>query len=286
MKLFKKSKSADQIADVNQEQTESAAMDEENQSEKVQKSKKPHDLKNALIRCGAALLAAVVLLAVTGFSIIDLIKGAEKKSSLDEEEDGSFVMCDIAAVFGTYGEDPTDYSYSVVPVGSKMVTVRFTKRYFDSAEKLVKETYNYVDGVIPYLDKYAVVQGTVEELDEEQSGRMYDWFAANKETMVKKGMIVDTEDAADYLSDKMLTVDTVNGRNQTLVLILTGLSLLFVLYIIAELVLMSIGFYKDKSGKNEADEALTDAQETDAAESDAGGEGADHEAPESSEDKE
>lgn len=301
MKLFKKSKPAEESGERQEhdERVEQAAdmranrdaqPHGEEQAEKGKRPRKLGGLKGALIRCGAALLVAAILLVITGFSIFDLIKGPEKVVSIDDAEPGSFVSCELAALFGTYGEQPNDYSYSVVPIGTKMVTVRFTKRYFDSAQSLLDETNKYVDGSIPYLDKYAVVQGTVEEISEEQSKGLYDWFAANKEDMVNRAMIVDTGDATDYLSDKMLTVDTVNGKSQNIVFVLTGISALLILCAIAELVLMAFGFYKAEtpSSGGEAEQLLAE-REANAQTSEAPKEGAagtEEKASESTEDKE
>ncbi|MEG1166366.1 MAG: hypothetical protein RSD68_08130, partial [Oscillospiraceae bacterium] len=101
----------------------------------------------------------------------------------------------------------------------------------------------YVNGKLQMLDKYVVVQGEAASLDEKTSGLMYEWFELNRAQLVATGVIADTNDAALYLSDMVLEVDTINGMSQTLVLILTGLAALLLLYVIFEFVLMAIGHY-------------------------------------------
>lgn len=211
--------------------------------------KKNGRLKKALLRAGAAFLGAVILLAVTQFSILTLKKGATEIDAFQNAELGAFVKRDIFAIVGFYpndGSDGTELSpYALVPMGGKFVTVHFTKRYLESAQAVQTATYDYVNNGTP-LDKYFVVQGTTTTLPEALSTQMYDWFALNKDWMVEAGVIADTEDNAEYLSDVMLEVDTVNGMSQTLVFVLTGLAAVLLLYFFVELVLMAAGVYMDR----------------------------------------
>ncbi|MEG0778878.1 MAG: DUF6709 family protein, partial [Oscillospiraceae bacterium] len=214
-------------------------------TEKKQPNKK---FRNALLRVLAAFLVATALLAITGFAVIDLLQGAKEVDTVQDEAEGTFVKRDVYAILGFYGEDATSSgkvkgSYALVPMGENFVTVHFTQRYLDSAEAICNETTDYVNGKLQMLDKYVVVQGEAASLDEKTSGLMYEWFELNRAQLVATGVIADTNDAALYLSDMVLEVDTINGMSQTLVLILTGLAALLLLYVIFEFVLMAIGHY-------------------------------------------
>ncbi len=222
-------------------------------------------LKKALLRAGAAFLAALLLLGVTKLSALDLLRGAVEQDAVQQAESGAFVKRDVFAIIGFYADETRGETitarYALVPMAGQFVSVYFTKRYLESAEAVFAETNSYINGEAAGLDKYFVVQGTVEALPESVSTQMYEWFAANKDWMVEKGVIADTGDSADYLSDRVLVVDAVNGLNETLVLVLTGLAALCLLYFAVELVLMGAGFYLDRPKKakagaaDEADEA-------------------------------
>ena len=300
MKLFKK-KAKDEEINETEDQAAAAGSTADNIAEEP-KEKKPHDLKFALIRCAGALVVAAALLFATGFSAISLVRGPAESVSVQDEENGAFVKKEIIAILANYAPEGEKGYYAVVPMNGALVTVNFTGRYQESVDEIMSETAKFVGGTISALDKYVVVQGTVSQLSEEQSTAMYEWFAANKDAMVANNVISDAYDAADYLSEKVLLVDTVNGMNQTLVMALSALALLLVLYVIAELVLMALGFYKSEKPAEETHSddigelrspiaAALDAEEA-AAKAETGATGSGmmttpikHEAPDSEEDK-
>ncbi len=265
-----------EASEVVSEETATEAAEEAPAADEPAKKVKNIRLRNALLRVGAALIAALILLAVTGRSLIDLKKGATATSAIQDEELGSFVKCQVFAFLGFYDAD-TDASvdasaatagastgeYALVPMSDKFVTVHFSKRYLESAAEIEAETYRFINGEISSFDKYLVVEGTTATLPDEMSTKMYDWFALNKDWMVEAGVISDTQDNADYLSDTVLEVDVVNSMSETLVIVLAALAAACVLYIIVELVLMAAGFYLDKPKKEEDKE---DSSEDDSAE--------------------
>ena len=254
MKLFKKKNSA--AEEQTEEKLDGASRSnealEENDaaavSEEADKEATKRDLRFALIRCAAALILAAVLLLVSGFSIVDLAGGPVEYQAFEEAESGSFVKCEISAIIGLYGENE---ELALVPGGRQYVTVRFTGRYDESVRAVVEETEGFLAGNIYPLDKYVVVQGTVETLDEEQSALLKEWLELNREALISKGVASETIDMENYVSDKVLLVDTVNGKSQTLVFILTGAAALLVLYIIAEFIMMTLGLYKNTKEKPE-----------------------------------
>lgn len=214
--------------------------------------KKNKRLRNALIRVGCALIAAAILLAVTKFSILDLKKGATKTDSAQKEEIGSFVKQDVYLLLGDLSDQGLSGNYMMAAIVDKIVVVHFTDRYLASATEIKNDTLKFIDGDITTIDKYVTVEGTVEKQSEDLSGKAYEWFAANKSWMQEKGVVSETDDAATYLSDVVLTVDTVNSMSDTLVYALTILAGLLILYIIVELVLMACGVYLKEPKKKKA----------------------------------
>lgn len=258
MELFKKKAKTEEINE--NEDIQTTEVTEEDGGEALEEilgednAPTPHkDLRLALVRCGAALFAAAIMLLATGFSAINLIKGPVESVSIQEEENGAFVKKEVIAILDNYAPEGSKAIFAVVPMNGALVTIDFSRRYSDSVSTIMDETDKLVAGELAALDKYVVVQGTVSELSDEQSKQLYDWFDANRDEMVEKNVISADYSAVDYLSEKVLLVDTVNGRSQTLVMVLSGLATLLVLYVVAELVLMALGFYKPKKEKNEDD---------------------------------
>lgn len=220
----------------------------------------------ALIRCIAALLLAVILLWATGFSIVTMLRGPVESADIQAEEQGAFVYRDINFILGFYaddyskGENPPE-NYAMVPMGGKFVSVLFTDRYMESAQALCENTYGYINGSTE-PNKYVTVQGTVDMLTEAESKNMYDWFDLNKDQMVEIGLIRDTDDASEYLSDYVLLVDTVNGRGQNQVIALSVIAALLLVYMLVEMVLMARGVYLPKEARaGSSEEAETESVE-------------------------
>ncbi len=249
---------------------ESAAAEAAEGGAPVKKNKR---LRNALIRVGCALVAAAILLAVSKFSIFDLKKGAAKTDAAQNEQMGSFVKQDVYLLLGDLSEQGLSGNYMMAAVVDKIVVIHFTDRYLASATEIKNDTLKYIDGDITTIDKYVTVEGTVTKQNEDLSKKVYSWFDANKSWMQEKGVIPQSSDAATYLSDAVLTVDTVNYMSETLVYALTGLAALLILYIIVELILMACGLYlkepkkklamagADVSEPDEKEESGDDAQE-------------------------
>ncbi|MFB0921173.1 MAG: hypothetical protein QMB62_09870 [Oscillospiraceae bacterium] len=228
--------------------------------------KKNKRLRNALIRVGCALIAAAVLLAATKLSIFELRKGPTKTDAAQHEEMGSFVKQDVYLLLGDLKDQGLSDNYMLAAIVDKIVVVHFTNRYLDSAAEIKNDTLKYIDGEITTIDKYVTVEGTVTKQSEELSKKLYDWFDANKSWMQEKGVIAESSDAATYLSDAVLTVDTVNSMSETLIYVLTGISALLLLYIIVELVLMAAGFYlkEPKKKKEKAGAVAKEANDEEA----------------------
>ena len=214
--------------------------------EKVEVNQKNTRLRNALIRALAALVAACILLVIPGFAIFTLIKGPEPISFNEGEEPGTFVSSDVNFFLGLYPEREGEVDrYAAMFVSGRIVSVRFTDRYLENVNEIVEETSDYLNMNIGALDKYLTVRGTTGELSESVSGMMYSWFDLNYEQLLAVGL-PPTDDYAVYLSDAVLLVDTVDGYSENMVFVMTGISVLLLLYMFLELALMCIGFYMPK----------------------------------------
>jgi len=207
----------------------------------------------ALLRCVSSLVLALALLSITDFSIVTLLRGPTEAPDIQAEEQGAFVYRDINFILGFYSDDYSKgenapENYAIVPMGGKMVSVLFTNRYMESAQAVCENTYGYINGSTE-PNKYVTVQGTVDMLTEDESKNMYDWFDLNKDQLVEIGLIRDTDDYSEYLSDHLLLVDTVNGMGQNQVIGITVVSALLLVYMLVEMVLMACGFYLPKKAK-------------------------------------
>lgn len=238
--------------------------------------------KAALISACALVVVAAILLAVTGFGIITLLKGPETVEDIQGMEQGSFVKYKNFAILDFYGEETaggqTTGLYAMVPMGSRLVTVHYTQRYVDSVKTICDETAQYVNGEIAGLDHYVYAQGTVGTLTNDEETLMYDWYAENKAAMVQSGVIADTEDAAEYLTEEVLLVDTVGGMDQTLVIVLSAAAAAMLLAAIVLFLLLLLGVFNEKAEseaeKHEGCSCCTEGEQDDgeSAETDENGE--------------
>ena len=219
------------------------------------KQNDPIRVKKATTRLIAALLAALVLLAVSGFGIFkmlgtpgsltadysdmsyDVEGSAEPEPVKTGAQVGDFVEHEVNLILKNFAEGTRGGTvrerYAVVPVQGKLVAFRFPQRWLESEQAVVDATQDLLNGVGQYIDKYIVVRGTVQALPEAVSGELYSWFADNQEWMQQGGLISSEQDAAASLADYMVSVDTVGKLPFGAVIGLTaaaGLCLLYALY--------------------------------------------------------
>ena len=211
-------------------------------------------LINAIIRAGSALIVAALLLTVTKLSILTLKKGPAETEQAHHEAMGSFVKQDIPLILGDLSDQGLSKNYVLAPLTDKIVLIHFTDRYLASVDAVKADTLKLVDHSLSAVDKYVTVEGTVTKQSEQLSGKVYEWYAANKSWMVQKGVVPDTGEDSTYISDVVLTVDTVNSMSETLVYVLSGIAALLLLYMIIELILMASGVYLKEPKKKFAAE--------------------------------
>ncbi len=248
------------------------------------KQNDPIRVKKAATRLVAALLAALVLLAVSGFGIFKML-GTPKSLTADysdmsydvegsaEPEPvktgaqvGDYVEHEVNLILKNFAEGTRGGTvrerYAVVPVQGKLVAFRFPQRWLASEQAIVDATQELLNGTAQYIDKYIVVRGTVQQLPEDVSGELYSWFADNQQWMQQGGLISSEQDAAASLADYMVSVDSVGRLPLGAVVGLTAAAALCLLYALYELIRI---LAKGYAVKQTEEETVSESEETDSA---------------------
>ena len=211
--------------------------------------KKPMSVRahHALRRGVAGLLAAIVLLAVSGFGVFRIARGAQEISGSFDAEPGTFVQHDIAFILNTFS-DPNGGSaqYGVVPIGGKLVAFRFPARWNASVKTIADATTSVLSGQSYSVDSFIRVTGTVKAMPEAVSSALYDWYTENNAYLQQIGAIGDSDDAADYLPDAIVCVDTVGSIPQGWVEGLTVAAVACLIYAIVVLIRILCGKYEQE----------------------------------------
>lgn len=209
--------------------------------------------KAAALRLSAAIILAAVLLWVTDFAIGDILSGPRQVSSMDNLPEGSYVSANIGAIYDFYAEDYTASAdevtawYAVIPMDGQLVTLRLPARYFSSAETVINDTYDYINGFTGPQERYFAINGSVTAMSEELETRFYDWFAGNSGWMSDIGLVPAGADAGDYLSPYMIIADNIGPFYAVVTYIMTAIALCLLLYAVAVGIRLAAGGYKAKS---------------------------------------
>lgn len=211
--------------------------------------KKPMSVRarHALRRGVAGLLAAIVLLAVSGFGVFRIARGAHKIADTFDADPGTFVQHDIVFILNTFS-DPNGGSaqYGVVPIGGKLVAFRFPARWNASVKTISDTTTSVLTGQSNWDGNYIRVTGTVKTMPEAVSSALYDWYTENHAYLQQIGAIGDSEDAADNLPDAIVRVDTVGSIPQGWVEGLTVAAVACLIYAIVVLIRILCGKYEQE----------------------------------------
>ena len=236
--------------------------------------KKPMSVRarHALRRGVAGLLAAIVLLAVSGFGVFRIARGAQEISGTFDADPGTFVQHDIVFILNTFS-DPNGGSaqYGVVPIGGKLVAFRFPARWNASVKTIADATTSVLSGQSYSVDSFIRVTGTVKTMPDAVSSALYDWYTENHAYLQQIGAIGDSDDAADYLPDEIVRVDTVGSIPQGWVEGLTVTAVACLIYAIVVLIRILCGKYEQEKLPDITFELVDmtpeteDAPETDAA---------------------
>ncbi len=211
--------------------------------------KKPMSVRarHAFQRGVAGLLAAIVLLAVSGFGVFRIARGAHEIAGTFDADPGTFVQHDIAFILNTFS-DPNGGSaqYGVVPIGGKLVAFRFPARWNASVKTISDATTSVLSGQSYSVDSFIRVTGTVKTMPEAVSSALYDWYTENNAYLQQIGAIGDSDDAADYLPDAIVCVDTVGSIPQGWVEGLTVAAVACLIYAIVVLIRILCGKYEQE----------------------------------------
>lgn len=203
--------------------------------------------RHALRRGVVGLLAAIVLLAVSGFGVFRIARGAQEIAGTFDSDPGTFVQHDIVFILNTFS-DPNGGSaqYGVVPIGGKLVAFRFPARWNASVKTIADATTSVLSGQSYSVDSFIRVTGTVKTMPEAVSSALYDWYTENHAYLQQIGAIGDSEDAADYLPDEIVRVDTVGSIPQGWVEGLTVAAVACLIYAIVVLIRILCGKYEQE----------------------------------------
>ncbi len=211
--------------------------------------KKPMSVRahHAFRRGVAGLLAAIVLLAVSGFGVFRIARGAQEIAGTFDADPGTFVQHDIAFILNTFS-DPNGGSaqYGVVPIGGKLVAFRFPARWNASVKTISDATTSVLSGQSYSVDSFIRVTGTVKTMPEAVSSALYDWYTENNAYLQQIGAIGNSDDAADYLPDAIVCVDTVGSIPQGWVEGLTVAAVACLIYAIVVLIRILCGKYDEQ----------------------------------------
>ena len=202
---------------------------------------------HALWRGIAGVLAAVVLLAASGFGVFRLGRGAQEIAGTFDADPGTFVQHDIVFILNTF-DDPAGGSaqYAVVPIGGKLVAFRFPARWDASVQTIADATNSILQGQSYSVDSFIRVTGTVKTMPEAVSTALYDWYTENNAYLQQIGAIGDSDDAADYLPDAIVRVDYVGGIPQGWVEGLTVAAVACLIYAIVVFIRILCGKYDEQ----------------------------------------
>lgn len=195
----------------------------------------------------AGVLAAVVLLAASGFGVFRLGRGAHEIAGTFDADPGTFVQHDIVFILNTFS-DPAGGSaqYAVVPIGGQLVAFRFPARWDASVQTIADATNSILQGQSYSVDSFIRVTGTVKAMPEDVSSALYSWYTENNAYLHQIGAIGDSDDAADYLPDAIVRVDYVGGIPQGWVEGLTVAAAACLIYAIVVLIRILCGKYDEQ----------------------------------------
>lgn len=203
--------------------------------------------RHAFRRGVAGLLAAIVLLAASGFGVFRIARGAQEIAGTFDADPGTFVQHDIVFILNTF-DDPAGGSaqYGVVPIGGKLVAFRFPARWDASVKTIADATNSILQGQSYSVDSFIRVTGTVKAMPEDVSSALYSWYTDNHDYLQQIGAIGDSDDAADYLPDAIVRVDYVGGIPQGWVEGLTVAAVACLIYAIVVFIRILCGKYDEQ----------------------------------------
>ena len=210
----------------------------------------------ALVRAAAALIAAVILLACTGWAFRFLLGEPTKVTQGADLTDGDYVTTDIGYIMDVCGVDRDDATgaitayYAITPIGDQFAVIRFPAADGDTLRAFEIETNSYLYGMQKTVGYRMSATGMARTLPEDVAALLSEWFAGVKETMIASGMIADTEDTSIYLCPCMIDTQNLGTVSTGMAVTMTVIAAVLAVYAVLELVLLACGVYKKKAGAN------------------------------------
>ena len=200
----------------------------------------------ALARIGAAALAAVILLACSGWAFVCLLGSPETITQGEELEDGKYVAADVGFIMDICGVErdkksgePVAY-FAVAPVGDQFVLIRFPAKDYDTYAALESETMGYLYGTQSGFSFHLNVTGMARGLDETSAALLSEWFAENGSWMSRSGLIAAVENYGTYLSGYMIDTGRVGSVTRGAGAAMSVIAAALIVYAAAEAVVLCV----------------------------------------------
>lgn len=205
-----------------------------------------------------SLLVALILLQSSGFAALDILRGARELEQLSVHETGTYTVKNIDYILDFYCEEynsdgETTAWYAVVPQGGVLVTYILPRDYFESAEAVLYDTYDWLNGVTTERNRYFVAKGTVEILNPEAEESLYAWFSETNGWMREAGVVGEAEDYSEHLSIMAVRVGRIGSVSETAAYIMSGLAALLLAYTVVTVIRFALGKYRKNKDDTEKD---------------------------------
>lgn len=205
----------------------------------------------AVYRAAAALFAAVILLSVSGFGFVDMLRGPLDMAQETDVARGDYVKAEVAFLMDIVGVEKSASGreiawYAVSPVGDTFVLFRFGAGDMENVRRMEEATDAFLQGENLTMDIFMTVTGTASPMSESEGALLLEWFDRNADWMVTGGVIAETEDYSSYLTDLVIRADHVGGLSTAAVVTLSVSAAVLAAYAIVEAVLVIAGVYKKK----------------------------------------
>lgn len=188
-----------------------------------------------LPRCIAAVVAAVLLLAISGFGVFSLILGPTELETCPEDElVGRYIRFDSTNVVYGYASssnsngDPVAHSY-IISLGDKYLSAFVDADESESFEAAGEAFYAWFSGEAESIPSYGSFTGEVREADPELVEMLTGW-------LVEAELAADEAEAASLIIPADIYVNDIGGMSYTLIWILSAAAVLLIAYAVFELV--------------------------------------------------
>lgn len=191
----------------------------------------------------------VILLAVTGNSLLKMIQGPVDLYSLSAKDlKGSYVDAELYAIVDLFAEyteksksgiETVTQQYFIIPVGeSEYIGVMVPQRDLTMANRICDETFEYVMGDRAELTTTMPVRGTINKMKDEVEKYFYEWFEESQFLGTD-----DVEEIKQYALPYILEVDHIGWLHEVWVYICIAAGIVFIGYLVYVLIRVLTGSY-------------------------------------------